>query len=29
VFQKAAKGIFIAGLVVGGLVGFILGLIIG
>jgi hypothetical protein len=29
VFQKAAKAIFIAGLAIGGIVGFILGLIIG
>jgi hypothetical protein len=29
VFQKAAKTIFIAGLVIGGIAGFILGLLIG
>jgi hypothetical protein len=29
VFQKAAKAVFIAGLAVGGIVGFILGLIVG
>jgi hypothetical protein len=29
VFQKAAKTIFIAGLVIGGIAGFILGLIVG
>jgi hypothetical protein len=28
VFQKAAKTIFIAGLVIGGIVGFILGLLV-
>ena len=28
-FQKAAKGIFIAGLVIGGVVGFLLGLAVG
>jgi hypothetical protein len=27
--QRAAKTIFIAGLVIGGVVGFILGLIVG
>jgi hypothetical protein len=29
VFQKAAKTIFLLGLVLGGIVGFILGLIVG
>jgi hypothetical protein len=29
VFQKAAKAVFIAGLAIGGIVGFILGLIVG
>jgi hypothetical protein len=29
VFRTAAKGIFIAGLVLGGIVGFILGMIVG
>jgi hypothetical protein len=29
VFQKAAKTIFIAGLVIGGVVGFLLGLLAG
>jgi hypothetical protein len=29
VFKTAARGIFIAGLVIGGIVGFILGLIVG
>jgi hypothetical protein len=29
VFKTAAKGIFFAGLVIGGIVGFILGLIVG
>jgi hypothetical protein len=28
-FQKAAKTIFIAGLVIGGIAGFILGLLVG
>jgi hypothetical protein len=28
-FQRAAKAIFIAGLVIGGIVGFLLGLIVG
>jgi hypothetical protein len=29
VFQKAAKAIFILGLVIGGIAGFILGMIVG
>jgi hypothetical protein len=29
VFKTAAKGIFIAGLAIGGIAGFILGLIVG
>jgi hypothetical protein len=29
VFRTAAKGIFVAGLVIGGIAGFILGLIVG
>jgi hypothetical protein len=29
VFQKAAKTIFVAGLVIGGIAGFILGLLVG
>jgi hypothetical protein len=29
VFQRAAKAIFITGLVIGGVVGFVLGLLVG